>query len=363
VDEIKDLLPHSFYNMIKDPEIWGDIRINETKYIPKEEWPGKHIRIRKNATECYRGEPYVDEKGHIQNYSAGIPFPGSKKGIELGWNFDKARNYGQKDWCKFLVAVIAENGYTRYALSEKSSFCFNGLLYGDIKPHFEPNPNNYDQFFTVGYRAPYEFRGVVSATRRYDDPEKQDDMWIYLPSLRKIRRMSTTQRWDKLPGGLDNTYDSNLGFQGKPTNYEWEYLGRKLLLCGHNSSYQLQQLRNKPGGFPDQQYQRVNTIVLQYVPKRYSPISKAVMYLDPESYCAYYAEFYDKRGRPCLFEGYIWSVDTDGVIHPGNMLIADVQRIHSSNHYVYDTRNNLDATQIKPAFFSLEYLRSYFGGR
>ncbi len=363
VDEIKDLLPEGFYNMIKHPELWGPIRINETKYIPKNCWPGEHIRLRNEATERYGGEPYLDDKGHIQNYKAGIPFPDSNKNVELAWNFVKARNYGQKQWSQFITAIIAKNGHTRYGSVENSHFWFNGLLYGDNKPLYTPNVNNYDFFHTVGYKAPYDLRGVVSVTYRYDDPDRQDDMWIYLPTLRKVRRLSTTQRWDKLPGGLDNTYDSTTGFQGKPTNYEWKYLGRKVLLCGHNSKHQFQQLKRKPGGIPDQQYQRVNTIILQYTPKIYSPISKGVMYLDPESYCSYYSEFYDKSGRLSLFDANIWSVDNDSVIHPGSMLITDAQRIHSSNTYIYNNRNNLDAKHINPEFFTLKNLKLYFGGR
>ena len=104
-------------------------------------------------------------------------------------------------------------------------------------------------------------------------------------------------------------------------------------------------------------------MVLQYIPKMYCPISKAVLYIDPESYFPYYAEFYDKKGVLFRFDVTIWSVDNDGLIHPGNIFVADVQRIHATNCYIYDTRNNLDADHIHPGFFSMEYLRSYFGGR
>ena len=362
VDKIKDLLPEGFYNMVKNPEIWGPIRINETAYIPMEKWPGNHIRLRKQATEAYRGEAYIDDKGHIRNYKAGIPFPGSEVGIELAWNLVKARSFGEKLWCKFLTAVMSRNGHTRYSWVENTYFWFDGLLYGENGPLYEPNQNQYDSFHAVGYQAPADLKGSIPLTHRYDDPEKSDDMWLYIPRLRRVRRLSTVQRWDKLPGGLDFTYDSILCFQGKPTHYDWEYLGRKMLLCGHNSAYELQQIETRPGGFPDQQYQRVNTVVLQYRPKMFCPISKAVLYIDPDSYVPYYAEFYDKKGMLFRIDGNIWSVDNDGLIHPGSMMIVDLQRVHSSNNYIYDTRNNLDAEHIHPGFFSMEYLRFYFSG-
>ncbi len=35
---------------------------------------------------------------------------------------------------------------------------------------------------------------------RYLDPDKQDDSWLYLPSLRRVRRLSAAQRSDALFG-------------------------------------------------------------------------------------------------------------------------------------------------------------------
>ncbi len=69
--------------MINGPEVWGPIRINETAYIPKNKWPGDHIKLRNEATEKHRGEPYLDEKNHVRNYRAGFPFSGSDKGFTL----------------------------------------------------------------------------------------------------------------------------------------------------------------------------------------------------------------------------------------------------------------------------------------
>jgi len=74
VDEIKDLLPGPFYNILKHPEIWGEFRINETAYIPNK---GIRYKQYKEATEKYKGTCSVDEEGWLLNYKAGCPFPGS----------------------------------------------------------------------------------------------------------------------------------------------------------------------------------------------------------------------------------------------------------------------------------------------
>jgi len=179
--------------------------------------------------------------------------------------------------------------------------------------------------------------------------------------------MSSSQRWDKLPGGNDITYDSATGFQGKPTNYEWKFLGRKLQLVGHNSKNTITEIKGKPAGtICDQWYQRVNIILLQFEPKIVSSVSRAVMFLDPETYACYYVEYFDKRGRPYMFYNHLWAVDGDGGIAPMGFFVADVQRIHSSNNLIYTIFQNDDAIKHKgivPEYYQMDKLRAYYGGR
>jgi len=366
VEEIKDLLPEIYYDIVSHPELWGDIRINETPFIPIDQWPGEHQKLRMTATEKNKGTARLDEKGHLIDYINGIPFPGSENGQEIAWNFVNARNFGEELRAKFYTAVTDKKGHTRYSVAEQCYLWWKGRLYKPHSPQYLPNPNNYDFYSAMGFKAPYDMRGIVMITHRYDTADKEDDQWMYIPTLRRTRRMSTAQRWDKLPGGQDLTWDAVTGFQGKPSNYEWEYLGRKLLLCGHNSRDILQQIPDKPGGgTADQVYQRVNTVMLQYIPKIVSSVSRAVMYLDPEVYCCYYVEFYDKRGRPYLFYNHCWAPHNTGHVSPIGFFVADVQRIHSSNNYTYDEGQDKDAVAdgINPEFFQMNILRSVYGGR
>lgn len=367
IEKIKDLLPKSFYDIVNNEEAWGPIRINETAYIPKDQWPGVRQKAVIEATKKYKGRAFMDEKGHIQNYMAGIPFPGTEDPVKIAWNFVKAFNWGQTLWADYATAIVDRKGHMRFSVASILNFTFNGRLFGAQKPLYEPNPNNYELLTCYGFKAPYDLLGTVILNYRYDDPDKEDDAWIYIPPLRRIRRMSTAQRWDKLPGGNDIAYDNATGFYGKPTNYQWKYLGRKKILCGHNSSYELQMLKDKPGGgVNDKQYQRVNTVVLEYVPKISATISKGIMYLDPETYHCYYCENYDKRGRLWIVFNHVWNVHENGHKSPSSYLVADVQRTHSSSNYTYNLWQDLNAETIKdlkPEFLKMINLRKIFGGR
>jgi hypothetical protein len=56
------------------------------------------------------------------------------------------------------------------------------------------------------YTDPTNVRGTGFLTFDYLDPEKDDDQWLYLPALRKIRRISSSDRGDYFLG-TDFTYE------------------------------------------------------------------------------------------------------------------------------------------------------------
>jgi hypothetical protein len=64
-------------------------------------------------------------------------------------------------------------------------------LYVDPKPE-KPNPNGYRvQQGLYPILEPFDLKGVGALGNRYIDSAKQDDSWLYLPSLRRVRRLST----------------------------------------------------------------------------------------------------------------------------------------------------------------------------
>jgi outer membrane lipoprotein-sorting protein len=57
-------------------------------------------------------------------------------------------------------------------------------------------------FFT----APADVRETAFMSWTYDDPSKPDDQWIYLPALRRVRRISAEKKNDNFMGS-DFTYE------------------------------------------------------------------------------------------------------------------------------------------------------------
>ncbi|HHJ39112.1 MAG: hypothetical protein AXA67_11270 [Methylothermaceae bacteria B42] len=58
----------------------------------------------------------------------------------------------------------------------------------------------------IFYLSPRSIRDTAFLTYDYADPERDDDQWLYLPALRKVRRISASDRGDYFLG-TDFTYE------------------------------------------------------------------------------------------------------------------------------------------------------------
>src|SRR5438093_591121 len=96
------------------------------------------------------------------------------------------------------TGAVADHGpmsiERHFLLDHLRSQFWTGRLYVDPKPE-KPNPNGYrSQLGLYPVLEPFDLKGVGAVGQRYIDPTKQDDSWLYLPSLRRVRRLSTAQR-------------------------------------------------------------------------------------------------------------------------------------------------------------------------
>ena len=97
-------------------------------------------------------------------------------------------------------------------------------------------------------------------------PSRADDLYIYLPSIRRIRRATTTQRCQTLAPSEFNLDDIN-SFNGKITDFNYKYLGDKKILA--NISQEHLPFARKPGDYLplDEKWEVVDTYVLEITPK------------------------------------------------------------------------------------------------
>jgi hypothetical protein len=76
--------------------------------------------------------------------------------------------------------------------------------------------------FNVFYLAPRDMYGNVVTNMKYLDPDKYDQMLLYINALRRVRMMSTTDIQDSI-GGADIIYADSFGYSQKLSSTIFPY--------------------------------------------------------------------------------------------------------------------------------------------
>ncbi|HUI26538.1 MAG TPA: DUF1329 domain-containing protein [Candidatus Kryptonia bacterium] len=302
VDQAKDLISPGLEWVIRHGM---KMRIVEPRKV---DWP----RAYKEATEKYSGQVRLSADGlKLENYVGGLPFPSidlndPKAALKIMWNYDY----------KFLVTddvdlreFDADTGPVgsggqgmaverHFILDHFRRLFYNGRLYVDPKPE-RPNPEG------IRYREslhpilePFDLKGVGATSIRYVEPTKQDDSWLYLPSLRRVRRLSTAQRSDAL-FGQDTDVDSYYGYSGHIAWMDWKLLGEKSLLsCMHAEHYPVKWGDGAADFVIDDVWEKRQVYVIEGVSKlpQYA-YSKRVIFIDKEAWVVPYSDIYDRPGQ------------------------------------------------------------------
>ena len=276
------------------------IQIKPTKtYRPLKEYV--------DATEKYSGKVSLGPKGELLNYVAGQPFPkfdasDPQVGQKLAWNFfyrwlgDDYKTGGAVKGGKIIRAAIEKDGAERRA-DLVSYFLFPSTRYS-LNP--KPAIPGYEHIDFMQLRVdsyPRDASGTTTLEIRYKDPGRADDLYIYLPSIRRIRRATTTQRCQTLAPSEFNLDDIN-SFNGKITDFDYKYLGDKKILA--NISQEHLPFARKPGDYlpQDEKWEVVDTYVLEITPKDSSYCyPKKLLHLNKVTFDTHWTMIWDKRGE------------------------------------------------------------------
>jgi len=75
----------------------------------------------------------------------------------------------------------------------------------------------------IFFTEPANIRDTALLTFDYDDPKADDDQWLYLPALQKVRRISSSDRGDYFMG-TDFTFE-DMKQTPELEDYHWKLLG------------------------------------------------------------------------------------------------------------------------------------------
>jgi hypothetical protein len=280
------------------------------------------------ATKKHYGTATLASDMAIENYAAGQPFdpekftPGTESGWKMAWNWNyrwqnDGLSVGEVHWVwvrrggDHAGHDIMNDKYSQYYEGGGS---FERVLAGPYKrflmAHNAKHPDtNYQvnggkgfakntEFREyTGFTSPFDIAGTAFLILRYDDPRKADDSWAYIPSLRRVRRISVEVKSDSLLG-TDHTLEDFYGFNGRPMEHDWEYVGTTNILVVARSR-QREAVYYGPNGWAiKDDYALRKTDVMKQIPRFSShPYSFKFLHVDRQSGESYYANSFDKAGE------------------------------------------------------------------
>ena len=238
----------------------------------------------------------------LTGWRAATPFPRPKTGLELIWNIDKHDIVGDN----LRFAPMYWDLYGRDGKYERT-YHFNLWYYRQSgRAHISPMPQvgeNKEGLFEwmINYFSyPQDIAGMTLFRARYDDPDKPDLCMAYVPSMRRVRKISGTDVFDPLLGG-DMIWEDFRSMWQKisPTVFPMEYkiLEKREYLMPSSTAYGYGRHYPKLGKiYWCWERRPVYVVEVRALDPTYI-YSKRILYIDMETFYLYYIENYDRKGK------------------------------------------------------------------
>jgi hypothetical protein len=296
------------------------------------------------ATEKYSGSVRLGNNGELLNYVAGLPFPkfdpnDPQAGLKLAWNFywrwlgDDYKNGGSTKEGRIIRDAIERDGSERRGTVVAHSIFTRNRVSLDPKPVF-PGYEYIDWMQLRADEYPRDTSGTTTLEIRYADPAQEDDFYIYVPSIRRIRRAPPLQRCATIAPSEFNFDDINT-FNGKVTNFNYRLLEEKKVL-GNLSQESLPFRRNQGDYLPlDEGWRLYDVYVLEITPKDSSYCyPRKVLYIEKISFQSIWSAMWDAKGHywkeAFTFYTPVGLPRGQTVISTGTVVIVNVQNKRST---------------------------------
>lgn len=310
-DQFQAIMDEALYKFVKDG--WVTIRTAETTDFPLSD---DYV----NATRQFSAAVTLNEDGTLSNFVAGRAYPQEPQaddplaGQKLVWNYQYGFNSGDSEtiypfWWTFRNV---DTGKIERTLKFEWHFLnFTHRVTFDPKPAFEENPGDVYRGIYSMVKEPFDLANTQLLIHRYQSDTKRDDAWLYVGFQRRVRRLAAGQITDAFLGS-DLMIEDFEGYNGRVTDYNWEFGGTRNLLLPfyyHNEmelanvpeddpdGYRFIDVEGKGNCFPKVTYQLRKTFTLIGTPKDPNhPIGKRVINLDAQTMTMASLVTYDRKG-------------------------------------------------------------------
>lgn len=256
----------------------------------------------------------------VTGWTAGVPFPDIDvkdpwAGVKVVWNYTYGQPRGDHFHCPFTFNLVDGNtGMERVQNWIFARYYMLGRVTGGSMNIGDGSIYHKSLLFATG---PQDIKGLGTFSIRYNDP-KFDDIWAYVRSVRRIRRLSGGAWMDPI-GGTDHLADDLETFNAHPAWYKgYKLLGKQYVLAVSNSQstqpdrskrwswfpkegsdearFPRMDLAHSPYWNPIDIYEVRPVYIVESTPPDYHPMTKRVNWFDASNWRPYYAAAYDRKG-------------------------------------------------------------------
>jgi len=279
--------------------------------------PYRPVELRpsvKAATEQYAAQASLDANGVLTGWVAGLPFPridpsDPQAGTKVMYNVNRTPNLTDDlglhliESASGTLSKPGEEGRfdveRHFTIDWLRMLRYAGRLEIEPKPTIADNPDGvFQKMAQYPFLEPFDLKGTGLLSFRYLDPSKQDDTWLYMPALRRVRRLSSSQRSDAL-FGQDIDLDSYNVYSGDVSWFTWRLLGEKQMLGSMHGENMPPKPCTRDGGatFCDAWEMRPVFVIEGSSKLPGYAYSKRVLFVDKETFLPLYSDVYDASGE------------------------------------------------------------------
>lgn len=331
------------------------------------------------ASQANEGKASINKEAcRVDGWGAGVPFPNvdtkdPQAAEKIIWNYHLGQLIGDVSQVPYFTQLLIDGkrGVHAEPVAEFTRYTMKGRLTGDSAVEGDGSERGRQLLY---FKAPSDMKGLGTYTVMHD-AEKVNDVWAYIPAVRRVRRLSGGAWMDPV-GSSDQLQDDLEGFNARPCWYpEYRLLGKRMVLAPANGKPELLNtngktfdekylaLENQPPywNLNNDLFEPREVFVIEAVTPDAHPYSKKIIYMEAKYPRIYYVEAFNRKGEFWKFmEFHSYYNAKDGDVRTTASAVIDFQRNHATVSMI-DTKawkTNFDA---KASDFSLQTLQA--GGR
>ena len=255
------------------------------------------------------------------------------EGIEGGGDVTRHMTLAYQRVYLAKLAMLPDSGY-RMAIDDSDEIFY--------KEHME-------------WLDPFDVKGTHMIIERPLDATLGDQVFSYLPTERRVRRLSAKERADRVMGS-NFTLDDVEAFSGRILDNNWTYLGRKVVLHVADSKHDKALMFGPGSNVPNDRWQLRPCFVVEAIPGWDGhPYGRRILFFDAETFSTVMSLVVDREDSlwKVFYTVYKWDQADNPDAAPASTIplwrSANALDLDNDTATISISTTDIDARAITPA--------------